>query len=224
MVAEITLSVVDILAIVLSVVSLLITTIGFFASLKFYRDGVDLQKSANDALVKIEEKAQSIQTQVGGMFDKTLDAAIAKRNELSINFEELSDELEKVKLQIVEEATKQVGAAGENERARLRQIVDSKIGAVQEKVETTRESAESVAYLDARNMSVREKIIALLSLEQRPMSQQEIFYRVGSGSTHHNLARRLRDLVAEGSIEKVLTEDSNTTFFKIHGSSKMDEN
>lgn len=36
----------DVLAIILSIVALVITVIGFFASLKFYQDGVVLQKSA----------------------------------------------------------------------------------------------------------------------------------------------------------------------------------
>src|SRR5882672_12676261 len=66
------------LAITLSVVSLIITVVGFFASLKFYRDGVELQRAANEALTKLEEKIGFIQTQVGGMFDKTLEAAIGK--------------------------------------------------------------------------------------------------------------------------------------------------
>ena len=79
-------SLIDALAMVLAIVSLVITIVGFFASLKFYRDGVALQKSANDALTKLEEKTQFIQTQVGGMFDKTLDAAIGKREVLSANF------------------------------------------------------------------------------------------------------------------------------------------
>jgi hypothetical protein len=46
-------SVIEGLAIILSVVSLIITIVGFFASLRFYRDGITLQKSANDALTKL---------------------------------------------------------------------------------------------------------------------------------------------------------------------------
>ncbi|MBE4186992.1 hypothetical protein HJ089_22815 [Vibrio parahaemolyticus] len=50
----------DVLAIILSVVALIVTVIGFFASLRFYQDGVVLQKSANDALTKLEEKNKKI--------------------------------------------------------------------------------------------------------------------------------------------------------------------
>ena len=104
---------IDMLAIILSVVSLIITIVGFFASLRFYRDGMSLQEKANDALTKLEEKTQFIQAQVGGMFDKTLDAAIGKKEVLSENFEDLTEQLEKTKSKIIEEAINQVGAAGE---------------------------------------------------------------------------------------------------------------
>jgi hypothetical protein len=130
------------LAIILSVVSLIITVVGFFASLKFYRDGVDLQRSANDALTKLEEKTEFIQTQVGEMFGRTLDAAIGKREMLSNNFEEINEQLEKTKAKLIEESIGQIGVAGEQERKRLAQIVDSQMAMIREKVENTRESAE----------------------------------------------------------------------------------
>lgn len=75
---------IDIITIVLSLVALAITIIGFFASLKFYRDGSEMQSQARDALSKIEEKTSTIQTQVGGMFDKTLNAALGISNQLEI--------------------------------------------------------------------------------------------------------------------------------------------
>ncbi|MHC4322034.1 MAG: hypothetical protein ACYST3_07145 [Planctomycetota bacterium] len=71
---------IEITTLVLSLVALIITVIGFFASLKFYRDGVEMNNQSRDALAKIEEKAASIHTQVGGMFDKTLDAALGRPN------------------------------------------------------------------------------------------------------------------------------------------------
>lgn len=71
---------IDIITIVLSLVALAVTVIGFFASLKFYRDGVEMQTRATNALAKIEERAAAIQSQVGGMFDKTLDAALGRSN------------------------------------------------------------------------------------------------------------------------------------------------
>lgn len=62
------------LAIILSIVSLIITGIGFFASLRFYRDGMELQGRASSALARIEERTDQIQRQVGGAFDPLLKA------------------------------------------------------------------------------------------------------------------------------------------------------
>lgn len=69
---------VEIITIVLSLVALFVTVIGFFASLKFYRDGTEMQSRTEKVLSTIEERASAIQTQVGGMFDKTLDAALGR--------------------------------------------------------------------------------------------------------------------------------------------------
>lgn len=132
------------LAIVLSVVSLVITIVGFFASLKFYRDGVELQNTANRALTKLEEKTDFIQSQVGGMFDKTLDAAIGKREILANQFEELNEQLESTKKKLIEESIGQIGAAGEQERRRLSGIVDHQMALIREKIESTRESAQEI--------------------------------------------------------------------------------
>lgn len=71
-------SAIESIAIVLSLVALIVTIIGFFASLQFYRHGMELQGRADQVLAKIEERASAIQTQVGGVFDKTLDAALGR--------------------------------------------------------------------------------------------------------------------------------------------------
>ena len=55
-------------SLVLSLVALAVTVIGFFASLKFYRDGMRMQVQTERVLTKIEERASAIQSQVGGMF------------------------------------------------------------------------------------------------------------------------------------------------------------
>lgn len=85
-----TMSAIDIITIVLSLVALAITIIGFFASLKFYRDGSQMQSQAHDALSKIEEKTSTIQSQVGGMFDKTLNAALGITNQFEIKQQQSS--------------------------------------------------------------------------------------------------------------------------------------
>lgn len=58
--------------------ALAVTAIGFFASLKFYRDAVGMQTKTDHLLVKVEERSLQIQSQVGGMFDKTLTAALGQ--------------------------------------------------------------------------------------------------------------------------------------------------
>jgi uncharacterized protein YicC (UPF0701 family) len=173
---------IDTIAILLSIVSLIVTTIGFFASLKFYRDGVQLQSKANDALTKLEEKTQFIQSQVGGMFDKTLDAAIGRREVIYENFEELSQQLERTKSNIIDEALKQIGAVGEQERKRLTQLVNGQIELVREKVETTRESAERIALRSANfDVSNIPKIhIAVLRIlfDKDGLTQDEVSNRI----------------------------------------------
>ena len=68
--------IIDLAAIILAVAAMLLTSIGFFASLRFYRDGVELQSRMRELVSRVDEKVASIQSQVGGMFDKTLDAVI----------------------------------------------------------------------------------------------------------------------------------------------------
>ena len=197
------------LSIVLAIVALVITIVGFFASLKFYRDGVELQKLANDALVKLEEKTQAIQTQVGGMFDKTLEAAIGRRNELSESFKELNEQLEKAKVKIIEEAVKQVGDAGEKEHARLlEQMVNSQLELIRAKVDTTRESVKDVAlsFLNDPSISIREKISGLFSVENQPMSFEEILSRV-PGVSQIRLSRILHDMTRAGDVKEIRTPD-----------------
>jgi len=209
---------VDALAIILSVVSLIITVVGFFASLKFYREGVELQKSANDALTKLEEKTQFIQTQVGGMFDKTLDAAIGKKAILTENFEELSEQLENTKIKIIEESIKQIGAAGEQERKRVTNLVDAQIDLLRRKIEATRESAEQVAQeitasaLPSRYLAILKE----LADSKKGLTLDEISERVNIKST---LARtRLNKLYIGGYIG----EKEGTYFILIRGKDTLE--
>ena len=140
----------NIISIILAVVAVVVTVIGFFASLKFYRDGMNLQSRANDALSKIAEKADSIHSQVGGMFDKTLDAALG-RSDLKSHFEALNEQLENTADAIVNSAVKQIGTAGEEEKQRLSSVVNEQIGLIRERVQETRESAEQFAELQMPN-------------------------------------------------------------------------
>jgi hypothetical protein len=195
-----TLSIVDGLAIILSVVSLIITMVGFFASLKFYRDGVELQKSANDALTKLEEKTEFIQTQVGSMFDKTLDAAIGKREILSDKFEELNEQLEKTKTKLIEESISQIGAAGEQERNRLAKIVDNQMSLIREKVEDTRESAEEMVQPNPSSLPHSlQYLLKKLSASDNGLTIKDI--TAMTPLSENGVRVRLRDLSNLGYIE-----------------------
>lgn len=130
------------ISIVLALVSLVITVIGFFASLAFYRHGIQLSNTANDVLGKVEEKVGSIQTQVGGIFEKTLDAAISGRGQVIENISEVQKQLEEAKANIVRQAIQEIGNVGQRERARLSQIVVDQIENVQRRVELAREVAQ----------------------------------------------------------------------------------
>ena len=192
------------LAIVLSVVSLIITTVGFFAALKFYRDGVELQRAANDALTKLAEKTEFIQSQVGGMFDKTLDAAIGKREILSDQFEELNEQLEKTKAKLIEESIGQIGAAGEHERKRLAQLVDTQMAVIREKIETTRESAQEIVQLE--NLSpIMNQILAVLASYPNGVTAREAYKKIAASPrfpvfSSSTISRRLRELEDKGYV------------------------
>lgn len=62
----------EVASILLSVVAFLFTVIGFFASLKFYRDSIELQRAANDALTQISERTGNMQNQMGKRMDYLL--------------------------------------------------------------------------------------------------------------------------------------------------------
>ncbi len=66
---------------------------------------------------------------------------IAGERELSKSFQEITSQLEVAKQQILDESIKGVGAAGENEREKLKSIVNQQIELIRERVESTRDSA-----------------------------------------------------------------------------------
>jgi DNA-binding transcriptional ArsR family regulator len=175
-----TITTIDIVSLVLSLVALSVTVIGFFASLYFFKEGVVLQRLASDALVKLEEKTQFIQTQVGGMFERTLDAAISRRELVVDSFAELHEDLERTRKGIVEESIKQIGAASEQERARFTQIVDEQIEGLRKTVETTQESVESLASdeLQIPTSSLMRVVVSLLAKEEGELSATEIAERL----------------------------------------------
>ena len=146
----------DVITIILAIVALIVTIIGFFAALKFYRDGSSLQKLANDALVKIEERTNLIQTQVTGVFEKTLDAAISRSAQISTDFDEINSQIQKASEEIVNSASAQIQKAGKIEEGRLKQLVDERLKEVQERVQSTRTNVES-AVSETSGLSERNR-------------------------------------------------------------------
>ena len=97
-------------------------------------------------MTKIKEKTGAIQSQVGGMFDKTLDAALNRRNKMSESFEEINSQMEQTSSSIVEAALKEIGTAGKKERDKIQSIVKKQMNFVKERLQTTREEVEDMAY------------------------------------------------------------------------------
>ena len=206
-------TVVDILAIILSIVSLIITIIGFFASLKFYRDGVNLQNLANDALIKVEERTQNIQSQFVGVFDKTLDAALGHKELLKQDFQALNDQIESSTRLLVEEAQKQIGDAGIEERKRLKSIVDQQMSLLRERVKDTRETAEELAessIVDIPITRFQVRVLEVLKRAEKPLSRPEIAKELGtSQSTTQNAINKL---LFSGLIKMYNSNDQITRF------------
>ena len=82
----------ELLAIVLAMLSITVTIIGFFASLKFYRDGSNLQQEATKILNNLEVKADAMQQTVSGNFQMMLDKLISPVNEAAQDVAQIADE------------------------------------------------------------------------------------------------------------------------------------
>jgi biotin operon repressor len=100
------------------------------------------------------------------------------RKEMSLSFKHLAKQLDVAKQQIVAEAAKKIGAAGEAEREKLTFIVDQQIDLIKEKVESTRESAEDVTLEAALGQLPRSelqaRVISFLTQQNQPIPIREI--------------------------------------------------
>jgi hypothetical protein len=136
---------VGIASLILSVVALIVTIIGFYASLKFYRDGVALQDSATKALAKIEEKTNTIGQQMSGMFDKTLDAAINnKGSQITQDFEDTTEQIEKASKIVLEKITNDLNNIGTVEKDKLKEFISNQFKTITEQVTVTQENATEI--------------------------------------------------------------------------------
>src|SRR5580692_4525040 len=95
----------DIASMVLSVSSIAISLIAFFASIYFFRHSIDLQKSSDSAVANVNAIAETIRNQVDQLFSKTLDAALDNQHRLHEIFLAANDSIDKARHQIQTSAT-----------------------------------------------------------------------------------------------------------------------
>lgn len=181
-----TISLTDLLTIastILSVVALLITIIGFFASLKFYRDGIQLQDSATKALAKIEEKTTTIGQQVTGIFDKAFDAAISKGGQINQDFADINEQIEKAGKALLEKTTTELNSISLGEKEKLRDFISEQLKNITDQVIVTQENAnEIVTTPDNEFIAISQfqaKILETLRASSDPMSIDTIADTVG---------------------------------------------
>jgi uncharacterized membrane protein len=193
---------VEISTTILSLVALAVTVIGFFASLRFYLEGMKHQALANEALVKLEEKVQSIQTQVGGLFDKTLDAAISRDARLTSDFRAIEQQLEESTKAIVDSSVSEINKAGQGERERISAVVEEQVKLIRDRIEETRENAEEAfesAALNVPHSAYQAKVLALIAEQGNRTTLQDISAQLG---TSHGAANKVvRRLADRGLIE-----------------------
>ncbi len=221
---------IDVLAIIISIVALVVTVIGFFASLKFYRDGVDLQQLANQALVKIEEKASNIQTQVGGMFEKTLDAAITNREQITTDFDAINEQLKKTGTDLVDAALQEIGTAGTEEREKIKEIVDSRFKELSNLLENMRANAEeAVSNIPPQSIIKPQDILntaTLMNIFSQHYNTEMTSSEFATGANLPlDIAKSvLRNLAVKGIIKKrMVKRKSNTVYYYSLAEAEDDE-
>lgn len=193
------------LAIILAIVSLIITVIGFFASLWFYRDGIKSQNLANETLIKIQEKAESIHGEVGGMSDKMLQAII-DQNKLSHDFAVINQQIEQASQEIKEAALQEIGAAGESERERISAIVDRQMSRLREQVSKTQESAQAIS--DRAVEEVRGSRIEILQSDLQ--DRYQLLARLEAKAATYNVNQVPRYLQNQITYQEFIIEQYET--------------
>lgn len=182
-----TISIADLIglaSLILSVVALVVTIIGFFASLKFYKDGIALQDSATKALAKIEEKTNTLGLQMTGMFDKTLDAAINnKGSQITQDFEDTTEQIEKASRVVIEKITNDLNNVGAGEKEKLKKFIEEEFKTISEQVNVAQENAtDLVTSSDNEFVAVSQfqaRILESMRSARKPMTIEKISESVG---------------------------------------------
>lgn len=203
---------IEIITIVLSLVALFITIIGFFASLKFYRDGNELQKKANDAMVRIEEKSLNIEKHVEGQFNKMIDYIFNRDNSLNYNTEEINKQLEKFATDIINFAQTRIANFENSEKQEIKnllsEIIDTRLNTISKVVDKTKEDAKIAEYVtrkDAANL-IQESILEVINNSKKPLSADDISKKVGVEKTDENFRVAISNLVSHGYVSYVYLE------------------
>lgn len=172
----------EIFSIILSVVSLIISVLAFFASLWFFIEGGKLQKLANEALIQIQERTGALQTQVGGIFQQTLDAAIGRRADMLESFEDLNQQLKNTERTLLNEVTKKGDVPNAGEES-FRNSINEELEKLRQKISSTRLAAEEVSsdqtlvpVMLARE--IQQRLTDLLKTEAEGLSADDIVERL----------------------------------------------
>jgi hypothetical protein len=117
-------------------------------------------------------------------------------NNVSAGLNEVQGQLEIAKGQIIDEAIKQIGIAGENERARLGEIVNGELKAIQERVESTRESAQEVIQDVPQLLSpIQYTLLKRLSESKEGLSVPELSKQSGIPPSRTKQALQLFQMI-----------------------------
>ncbi|MBU1370072.1 MAG: OST-HTH/LOTUS domain-containing protein [Bacteroidetes bacterium] len=214
-----------ILSIILGIVALIITVVGFFASLRFYRDGMNLQEKATNALTKIEEKTSSIQTQIGGMFDKTLDAAISNKGQrINQDFEDISLQIEKSKEVLIKDAISQIKNIGEGEKKKLESFISEQFKIINDQVNISQENTEDIISQDDEHIPISQfqaKIISVIKENRMGLSLKDISNEIGFNE--FAVEKALNRLLRKNIVSKTENEKYTLNVKKTQEKSLLDK-
>lgn len=125
---------------------------------------------------------------------------------LSLSLDQVSEELEKAKTQILEQATAQISAVGGSERKRLTELISQELGQIQSQVRIARAEAAAVVA-DAEEHPFPHSTVQALALQALSDGQSHslpyISRRTGVGGSATR--RALERMISRGLIE--LSED-----------------
>lgn len=176
---------IDVIAIVLAVVALFVTVVGFFASLRFYREGMEASRLANEVMAKVGEKTETISDQVGGLFRKTLKAALGKRSHLDESLASLNQQISDTNARLVRLAEQSMRSEDDDRKREFIDLINKELEAVSERVKSTQKSVEGMTYssrvLDYCNSDGQLRIIRYLD------GVDEQWVRLSTLASHGNM-------------------------------------